>query len=112
MNQVQYQPLYYGANNQLLYNADYIAHKYNYDAENRLTSAYTTTDDIHWEKLANYQYYRHGPLARTVLGQLQVQGLDYAYTLQGWLKAINPGAVWHITDGSCAIGTTGRLICC
>ncbi len=29
-------------------------------------------------------------MARTVLGQQQVQGLNYAYTLQGWLKAINP----------------------
>src|SRR5690606_8701415 len=36
-----------------------------------------------------YSYYRHGPLQRTVLGQLNVQGIDYAYTLQGWLKGVN-----------------------
>lgn len=28
------------------------------------------------------------PLARTVLGQNLVQGIDYAYTLQGWLNYI------------------------
>src|SRR5690606_11836982 len=28
-------------------------------------------------------------LARMVLGQQQVQGTDYAYTLQGWLKGVN-----------------------
>jgi hypothetical protein len=41
-----------------------------------------------------------------------VQGVDYAYTLQGWLKAINPGAAWHTTDGSCAVdGSNGdRLV--
>jgi len=27
------------------------------------------------------------------LGDLQVQGVDYAYTLQGWLKSINPSSV-------------------
>src|SRR5207249_4997268 len=38
---------------------------------------------------ARYNYYKHGPLARTVLGHQQVQGVDYAYTLQGWLKGVN-----------------------
>jgi len=33
---------------------------------------------------------RHGPLARTQIGDLQSQGIDYAYALQGWLKSINP----------------------
>lgn len=28
-------------------------------------------------------------MARVTLGEQQVQGLDYAYTLQGWLKGIN-----------------------
>ena len=30
-----------------------------------------------------------GPLARTELGHHKVQGIDHAYTLQGWLKAVN-----------------------
>ncbi|NQY07199.1 MAG: hypothetical protein HRT68_13670, partial [Flavobacteriaceae bacterium] len=34
-------------------------------------------------------YYAHGPLARTELGDKKVQGLDYIYTLQGWLKSVN-----------------------
>ena len=29
------------------------------------------------------------PLSRIELGEKQVQGLDYAYTLQGWIKALN-----------------------
>src|SRR5690606_29264412 len=35
---------------------------------------------------------KHGPLARMVLGDEQVQGVDYAYTLQGWLKGVNSTA--------------------
>lgn len=31
----------------------------------------------------------HGPLARVELGENKVQGIDYAYTLQGWMKGIN-----------------------
>lgn len=64
-------------------------HRYSYDAENRLTLVETSTDSLVWEKDARYEYYRHGPLARVTLGEQQVQGLDYAYTLQGWLKGIN-----------------------
>ncbi|MEJ0034190.1 MAG: RHS repeat-associated core domain-containing protein [Bacteroidota bacterium] len=36
-----------------------------------------------------YRYYAHGPLARVELGTQTVQGLDYYYTLQGWLKGMN-----------------------
>ena len=36
-----------------------------------------------------YLYYPHGPLFRVVLGEYSVQGLDYYYTLQGWLKGVN-----------------------
>jgi RHS repeat-associated protein len=69
--------------------ADQFYHRYAYDAENRLISAESSTDSIIWEKEARYEYYKHGPLARTVIGDQQVQGLDYAYTLQGWVKGIN-----------------------
>jgi len=68
---------------------DAFYHLYQYDAENRLTNVLTSRDSIIWEQEAAYSYYKHGPLARTVLGQLQVQGVDYSYTLQGWLKGIN-----------------------
>lgn len=52
------------------------------------------------EREAHYSYYKHGPLMRTVLGQLQVQGLDYAYTLQGWLKGINSAMGGTLTNGT------------
>jgi RHS repeat-associated protein len=73
--------------------ADQFYHRYTYDAENRLTLAETSADSITWEKEARYQYYKHGPLARTVIGDQQVQGIDYAYTLQGWLKGVNSSSL-------------------
>jgi RHS repeat-associated protein len=79
VNHVAYQPR----------QRDAIYHRYEYDAENRLVVAEISTDSLYWEKDAKYEYYRHGPLARTVLGHQNVQGLDYAYTLQGWLKGVN-----------------------
>lgn len=68
---------------------DAFYHRYSYDAENRITNVETSRDSIYWENDAYYQYYKHGPLARSVIGQQQVQGMDYAYTLQGWLKGVN-----------------------
>ncbi|MEM9022256.1 MAG: hypothetical protein AAGB22_00845, partial [Bacteroidota bacterium] len=68
---------------------DQFFHRYCYDADNRLTTVFTSTDYETWSKDAKYQYYAHGPMARTELGDQQVQGLDYAYTLQGWLKGVN-----------------------
>jgi RHS repeat-associated protein len=47
---------------------------------------------------ARYFYYDHGPLARTELGDNQVQGVDYAYNLQGWIKGINSGALLPEND--------------
>src|SRR6185437_10105898 len=34
----------------------------------------------------------------TLIGQNQVQGLDYAYTLQGWLKAVNGSTLDSVND--------------
>lgn len=89
-------------------NADQWHHAYNYDADNRITDVYTTKEtpllDINssaasmqnepeinplWDQEASYQYYAHGPLARTVLADQEVQGIDYVYTLQGWIKGVN-----------------------
>ncbi|NHF58984.1 hypothetical protein FK220_006515 [Flavobacteriaceae bacterium TP-CH-4] len=69
--------------------ADMFAHRYTYDADNRITLVETSSDGMIWEKDATYAYYAHGPLARTVIGDKEVQGMDYAYTLQGWLKGVN-----------------------
>ena len=85
VNEVAYQPGY----------ADAFYHKYSYDAENKLTEVYTSKEQVYWIRDAAYYYYRHGPLARTVLGDAlkEVQGIDYAYTLQGWLKGVNATAL-------------------
>lgn len=88
---------------------DQFHHVYRYDADNRIIEAHTTeTTPLsdpkygvvaiqnepqitpYWHKDVSYEYYRHGPLARTMLGTQNVQGLDYIYTLQGWLKGVNP----------------------
>ena len=68
---------------------DAFYHRYEYDADNRLLAVETSTDAYHWEQDARYDYYAHGPLRRVELGHDQVQGLDYTYTIHGWLKAIN-----------------------
>ncbi|MEO9023277.1 MAG: hypothetical protein ABI237_18530 [Ginsengibacter sp.] len=96
VNIVSYQP---GDN-------DAFYHKYAYDAENRLVDVETSRDKMVWDKDARYFYYKHGPLSRTILGQNQVQGLDYAYTLQGWLKGVNSTSV---EDGSFDIGQDGKI---
>lgn len=88
--------------------ADQWHHAYLYDADNRITAAYTNTQtpvmplsrfsaslqnelayNADWEQDAQYYYYDHGPLARTEIGQNNLQGYDYLYNLQGWMKGIN-----------------------
>ena len=68
---------------------DQFIHRYRYDADNRIISVETSSDGFIWDKDASYQYYLHGPLARTELGPYRAQGLDYYYTLQGWIKGVN-----------------------
>jgi RHS repeat-associated protein len=80
VNQVSYQPG----------QSDAFYHRYMYDAENRITHVLTSADSINWDNDAFYQYYDHGPLARAVIGEQQVQGVNYGYNLQGWMKSINP----------------------
>lgn len=68
---------------------DQFFHRYGYDADNRLVLAETSVDQKLWERDAHYDYYRHGPLARTEIGEDKLQGVDYVYTIHGWLKGIN-----------------------
>ncbi|MCA1762428.1 MAG: hypothetical protein LC664_05480, partial [Flavobacteriales bacterium] len=68
---------------------DMFAHRYSYDAENRIKAVMTSTDGNVWDRDGKYFYYDHGPLARIEVGENQVQGSDFAYTLQGWLKGMN-----------------------
>ncbi|WP_156133330.1 RHS repeat-associated core domain-containing protein [Lacinutrix sp. Hel_I_90] len=79
---------------------DQFMHRYTYDADNRIVSIETSTDAAIWENDATYEYYEHGPLARMNLGNKQVQGLDYIYTIQGWLKSVNSEAVLSENDYS------------
>ena len=90
--------------------ADAFYHYYAYDADGRLSQVYvseqapvyseqgeiTNTDD--YELQASYAYYLHGPLKQVTLAGSQdeegktvdeLQKIDYYYTVQGWLKAIN-----------------------
>ena len=48
---------------------------------------------------AQYDYYAHGPLRNVILGDDHVQKVDYYYTLQGWLKAINSPMAADNVDG-------------
>ena len=77
---------------------DQFYYKYKYDADNRVISSYSSRDKLIWTEDASYTYYLHGPLARTELGQYKVQGVDYAYTLQGWLKGINSDSLSPVYD--------------
>jgi hypothetical protein len=104
VNAVAYQP----------YAKDQFYHKYKYDADNRITAVYTWEGadssivhlpDTNWndavlplsrlehvlpfDEDARYFYYHHGGLARTELGDLKVQGIDFMYTIQGWIKGVN-----------------------
>ena len=72
--------------------ADQLNHKYTYDADNRITQVQTSTDSILWTQDAAYQYYAHGPLAQTTLGELTVETDNYAYTIQGWIKQMQGAA--------------------
>ena len=69
--------------------ADQFIHRYEYDGDNRLVRVYTSRNGHVWEEDASYEYYGHGPLARTTLGEQKAEVQNYVYTLQGWIKGVN-----------------------
>jgi hypothetical protein len=77
---------------------DEYRHRYHYDANNRLVRAFTSRNGEVWEMDAKYFYYLHGPLARTETGHDKVQGTDFAYNLQGWLKGVNSATLSSTRD--------------
>jgi YD repeat-containing protein len=83
VNEVRYQ---YGQPDMLL-------HRYAYDADNRLTKVWTSTNDVIWDQDAQYFYYAHGPLAREEIGDLHVFANDYIYDIRGWITAMNASTV-------------------
>ena len=84
---------------------DQFFHRYAYDADNRIEAIYTSRDGVVWDKDAEYEFYDHGPISRVGLGEQNVQGLDYAYTIQGWLKGVNSS----VLDPSKDIGKDGSI---
>jgi len=110
--------------------ADQWHHAYQYDADNRITDVYTSTFTPllnpeygqaaaqneptltpYWDKEAGYKYYDHGPLARTELGAERVQGVDYVYTLQGWIKGVNSNSLDPTRDpGKDGASTGGNTL--
>jgi YD repeat-containing protein len=93
---------------------DQFYHKYEYDADNRIVNMFTSSDRRHWDRDAKYFYYQHGPLARTELGEQKVQGLDYAYTIQGWIKGVNSNSLNASRDmgrdGAVATGNPNQYV--
>ncbi len=77
---------------------DMLAHRYEYDAENRITNVYSSRNGYHWDQDAKYFYYLNGALARNEVGEHKIQGIDYAYTLQGWTKGVNSDALVAARD--------------
>ena len=92
-------------------------HAYTYDADNKMVESYTTTTtpitnpalgqtasenepttSPYWDRDADYTYYDHGLLARIELGEERVQGLDYIYTVHGWMKNINSNTLNPTSD--------------
>ncbi len=89
--------------------SDAFYHHYQYNADGQLEKVFTSnqapyyneqgditnTDDYPLQ--ASYIYYLHGPLKQVTLAK-DLQQIDYYYTVQGWLKAINNPAA-PATDG-------------
>ena len=104
-----------GKVNRVIYqksHSDQYIHQYEYDESNRLKAVYTGQFEglLREEKDVSYKYYKHGPLGRMELGALKVQGLDYAYTINGWLKSVNGSMADKNHDmGSDGIGAVGGI---
>lgn len=106
-----------GKVNQVSYQAgqpDAFYHRYEYDDDNRITEVKTSRNGNVWETDAKYFYYKHDELARVEFGNDKVQGVDYAHTLQGWIKGVNSNKlrsgndIGKDGDGSIAQNNTNK----
>jgi|GEM_PF-2007729 len=84
--------------------AERFHHYYLYDADKRLKQVSTSRDGIKRKEEAVYYYYLHGPLKRIELAN-KLQGIDYVYTINGWLKNINAPEMDNLRDP----GKDGRM---
>lgn len=112
--EVDYNPSYFVFNPLAtpVVNDDQFLHKYIYDSDKRLLQVKTKVDNGPKAGLfsidATYEYYKHGPLKRTTIGNNKLQGIDYTYTLQGWLKSINHSSLDPTKDPGLDNGYNGR----
>jgi len=81
---------------------DQFHQRYSYDEDNRLVKVETSRNGLLWDRDAGYDYYRHGPLRKIELGEDKLQSLEYTYTIEGWLKAINHPSLVQDASGSTA----------
>jgi RHS repeat-associated protein len=92
-NYIEYEyDLISGKVTQISYNAgraDQFFHKYVYDSDNRIKKVQTSRNAYLWDTDATYEYYAYGPLKRVSIGEDRVQGNDFVYTINGWLKSVN-----------------------
>ncbi len=78
--------------------AESFYHIFTYDDDSRLKNVYAMNSKPQTYKdngapatglpEVQYEYYKHGPLKRVIYGDNK-QEVNYTYTAQGWLKAIN-----------------------
>ena len=84
---------------------DQFIHEYCYDGNNRLVKTLTSTDGIFKTKQARSFYRLDGVMAREEVGYDIVQGIDYAYSIHGWIKGVNSSTLKPDLD----IGNDGNL---
>lgn len=72
-------------------------HKNLYNEVGQLITVETSRDNINFIEQARYFYYHTGELKRTLLAE-GLQGIDYVYSLNGQLKAINHPGLTNTDD--------------
>ncbi|MGN6646684.1 MAG: RHS repeat domain-containing protein [Cytophaga sp.] len=77
--------------------AERFEHKYTYDISQRLIQVQSRPGAGIYQNEAKYYYYLHGPLKREELADT-LQGIDYIYTVNGDLKAINSPTLDNTKD--------------
>jgi hypothetical protein len=89
---------------------DALYQTFSYDANNRLVKANSSTDGVIFDNDAKYYYYATGQLARKEMGDKNIQGSDYAYTINGWLRGHNSSIVSSLRDiGRDGLNVPGNL---
>ncbi len=72
--------------------SDAFYHHYEYDASQRLEKVFTSKNGSTKKLQAAYYYNLLGALIRVELAE-NLQGIDYTYNVNGWLKTINHGDI-------------------